>query len=151
VAAGDDGDEDAVEVPDLQGKPQPTDTGIYSRPMRVSEGIASELSVTIKLESSGHVVGGWTKAAFDIKAVPAATFGQYSTSTDLSVGDASSFFSAKDGTKPLAMGLMLTAPLPQLAESFILVFRASDAAMLGVKDFRFVPQGSKIGDDWYVP
>jgi hypothetical protein len=153
VAAGSNQDGAGVEVPNLQKKPQPADTGIYSRPMRVSQGIASELSVTIKLKSSGHVVGGWTKAAFDIKAVPTATFGKYDHFTDPSNrnGDASSLFSAKNSTMPLAMGLMLTAPLPHLAESFIPVFKASDAAMLGVKDFRFVSKGSKTGTHWFVP
>ena len=143
VAAGSDNDGDSVTV----AVPDPKDTGIYSRPMRVSQGITSELSVTIKLKP-GHVVGGWTKAAFDVKAVPQATFGKYDRSTDPSKTDASSLFSAKDGTMPLGMGLMLTAPLPHLAESFVPVFKASDAAKMGVLDLRFAP---KFGSDWFVP
>jgi hypothetical protein len=151
VTAGDDGDGAGVSVPDYGGKTPPTDTGIYSKPMQVSTGITSELSVTIRIKSSGHIVGGWTKGALDIKAVPTATFGPYDIATDPSRSSADTLLTATGGTMPLGMGLILSAPLPFLAKSLIPVFKASDAAVQAVTDFRYKPAGAVSGDDWFIP
>ncbi|KAJ9494739.1 hypothetical protein H2202_009815 [Exophiala xenobiotica] len=168
VQAGDDGDGDAVEVKNpnekspapVQKPGQKPDTGIYSRPMHVDQGITSELTVKIykkaeELVETGtgkptiihHVVGGWTEGAFDIKAVPQATWGKYSIDTDPMASAATSLLSHDDATTPLGMALKLTAPLPYLAKSFIPVFKAADAAVMGVEDFRY----NADGDHWYLP
>lgn len=52
---------------------------------------------------------------------------------------------------PLPMGLIVAAPLPHLAESFIGAFKASDASKLAVVDFRLVPKVFNDGVNWFVP
>jgi hypothetical protein len=139
-----------AEVPVLKkGGPHPTKTGIFSRPMKVSTDIISELSVTIMESVSGKIIGGWTDAAFNIKTVPSGTWGQYSTDTDPSSSNSDSLFSHENAVVPLPMGLMLTSPLPQLAQSTIPVFKASDAARMRILDFRFTNDADKA--NWYVP
>ncbi|KIV76927.1 hypothetical protein PV11_08776 [Exophiala sideris] len=151
VEAGNNGDTGAeVEVPGPKpapGQPVP-DTGIYSRPMQVDQSIHSELVVTITEKNTGRQIGGWTKGAFDIKSVPQATFGKYSIDTDPSKSGANDLLNHDKATMPLGMGLILSAPLPDLAESLIPVFSASDADSLGIGDFRYLSTGD---DNFYLP
>jgi hypothetical protein len=150
VAGGSDGSP-PIEIPNLDEKPAPLDTGIYSKPMRVTDGIVSELTVTVKFKTSGELVGRWTHVAFDIKAVPWGTFGKYDITSDPSKSDASVLLDPTGGTMPLPMGLIVAAPLPHLAESLIGAFKASDASKLAVVDFRLVPKVFSDGVNWFVP
>jgi hypothetical protein len=143
VTASTQNTKDGIQLPENP----PIDTKIYSRPMRVSDPITSELHITVTSESTNEVIGGWRKPTLDIKAVPVATFGKYSIDTDPSHSNADSLLQHTDATVPLAMGLILSAPPPHLAESFIPVFKASDADKLGVRDFRFVIPVEDIGHD----
>ncbi|KAF1834718.1 hypothetical protein BDW02DRAFT_597979 [Decorospora gaudefroyi] len=130
------GHDDGTEI----GTHEQEKTGIYSRPMRVSKGITSELTITVKKKvqkpGTDEETGGWTEVTFDTKAVPIATFGKYDKSEDPSKTAATDLLSSEGATVMLPMGLIISAPLPFLAVSKIPVFRASDAAKMAIKDFR---------------
>jgi hypothetical protein len=121
---------------------------VCSRPMRVDQPMKSKLTVTIKEKTSGNIIGSWTNIAFDIKSVPTATYGAYSTATDpLQNKDPSAFLDGGESTVPLAMGLKIEAPPPILAASLIPPFLMADAARLGILDFR---KGLPQGEDWQI-
>lgn len=114
-------------------------TKFFSRPMRLDQAITSILKVDIYIQvpvtksdpTGKRFIGGWQNVAFDIKAVPQATFGPPST------GATSDLLSPENATLPLAMGLKLEAPPPRLADPTLPVFKASSMSELEVGDFRF--------------
>jgi hypothetical protein len=126
----------------------PENNNVCSRPMRVDQPMESKLVVTIKEKTSGDIIGSWKNIAFDIKSVPTATFGVYSTATDpLQNKDPSAFLGGGDATVPLAMGLKIEAPPPILAASLIPPFSMADASRLGILDFRV---DTVRGTDWHI-
>lgn len=141
VSPGDlDDDGPAVQVPSSDTPKLPV--LFYSRPMKIDQAITSELHVDIYITPANPgdpkvMVGGWEHGTFDVKSVPQAMFGQYSTLMDPTTGATGDLLSHKDALMPLGMGLKLEAPPPRLALSLIPVFRASDMGKLEVGDFRF--------------
>jgi hypothetical protein len=128
----------------------PSTQSIYSRPMRVTQAIASTLTITIhEKDSPFTVIGSWKSVKFVIKPVPRAAWGCYSRSLDpLFTRNPPSLLNGNNPNTPLAMAVSISAPPPQLAVSTIPVFSATAASKFGVLDFR--PPNSVTGTNWIM-
>lgn len=85
--------------------------------------------------------------------MPHAASGKYDASTDPSnsSADTSSLLSGDPGLVNLMMGVVISAPLPILAESRIgLIQNATNMMLAGIKDFR-PPIPDPKGKDWLLP
>lgn len=130
---------------------------ICSQPMRISAPadpnadppIKSTLSVTIReKEGDQSIIGGWQNVAFVVKPVPSAVWGSYVRANDpLFSGTPDTLLNGDNASTPASMGVMLSAPAPELAPSFIPAFNATDAAKLSIEDGRIDP---KHPTPWYL-
>lgn len=145
IAAPNDGEE----TPITANAPSTTKP-IYARPMRVTTGVTSTLTVTIHEKDSPYtVIGGWQSVQFALKPVPTAAWGIYSSALDplFTPNPTDLLNGGTDATTPLAMALMVSAPPPELAPSTIPVFSATAAAKFGILDFR---TDKLHGTDWIL-
>jgi hypothetical protein len=154
VAAGSDGDE-----PGSSKNSEPHTQSIGSKPMRlpimvvdpksggpVPQPIVSDMTITVKERVNHTIHGAWQNVDFVVKAVPSAIWGFYDPANDPLNNPGSSLLQNKpgDSTRPLCMGVKLTAPPPVLAEATIGIVRPSLMAVFRVLDFgdSTKPQGT---------
>lgn len=118
--------------------------------MRGSNPITSNLSITIRQKDAPFaVIGNWQSVRFAVKPVPLALWGQYSSDLDpmVTANPRELLDGTTVATVPLAMGVMIEAPPPELAPSMIPVFKASSMGKFGIRDFR---TDVKNGTDWLL-
>lgn len=145
-----------AEVTGTKVVPAPAEAKIYSRPMHVDSSITSDLVVTVKRKigskTDPKIQAGWKSVVEDMKPMPQAAFGKYDERLDPSKNrDPTDLLSSDPGTVNLMMGIVISAPLPELAESKIgLIKNATNIMLAGIKDFRKVETG-KPGEDWLLP
>ncbi|MCJ1248188.1 hypothetical protein MMC30_005405 [Trapelia coarctata] len=144
-----------VKAPDAASviKLDTTDTQkIFSRPMHVSDAITSVMTVTITKISTNTIESGWQNAQFYLKPVPTAMWASYDPHFDpLKNRNASDLLGGSNPTVTLAMGILLSAPKPILAEAKIPKFKASAAAQHPVLDSRSVKDPIKeVGTNWIL-
>ena len=106
---------------------------VFSTPMHLAAGmqLTSPLEVTIRrlIGTTKEVIEGW-QPEYVVKDVPKALWGAYDSALDPAhnkPGRDSPLLNTTDQTVKLAMGLSLKAPLPQLSESLIPAFNATEA------------------------
>lgn len=128
------------------------DQKVFSRPMHVTDEITSVLTVTITKISTGEVESGWQNAQFYLKPVPSAMWASYDPKLDpLKNRNPSELLGGSNPTVNLAMGILLSAPKPILAEAKIPKFKASAAAQHPVLDSRKVKDPMKeLGTNWFL-
>lgn len=139
-------------VQDTTAVTAPADAVIYSRPMHVDSPIMSELTVTVRRVIDSSVQGSWRSVVADMKLMPQAAFGKYDPKLDPSnpKADSTALLSGDPGLVNLMMGVIITTPLPILAESKIgLIQNATNMMLAGIKDFR--GNVCPTGTDWLLP
>jgi hypothetical protein len=99
--------------------------------------LASVLTVTVTNKVTGDIIDNWRTVTFAVKNVPSAIWGAYNQALDPQhTQNPPGLLNGNNATLKQSMAVVLVAPPPELAVSFIPDFKASAAMIFGILDFR---------------